>query len=240
LTLTLRRTGGTSLQSFLAQVSPFKSVEHEPFNEGRLWGHVVSQFQEDNDLVALEARIDSLLSQKVNIKHCIEVVPPQVTRLLINCAKKHGYFFIVLTRRNSIRRLRSLFLASATGAWGPEQEARRYAAIRSGELKLQAIDLDQVRRQYWSDQQALGRIVSQLRYLNIDYEWLVYEEVYQGELPVSAHAARLVDRIGLDLAGETQSLNKLNARGKQSSQSIEDCVPNYAAMMKTLQEICVD
>ena len=129
LTLTLRRTGGTSLQSFLAQVSPFWSIEHEPFNPGRIWGHVVSKFEKDADLTALEASIDSLLEQKVNIKHCIEVSPAQVTKMLIKCAQKHGYFFIVLTRRNSIRRLRSLFLAISTGAWGPEQEAERYPEI---------------------------------------------------------------------------------------------------------------
>lgn len=240
LTLTLRRTGGTSLQNFLAQVSPFRTVEHEPFNPGRLWGHVVKKFQEDKDLSALEASIDSLLQQKVNIKHCIEVPPPQVTKTLIKCAKKHGYFFIVLTRSNSIRRLRSLFLAFSTGAWGPEQEAERYPAILSGEIVPVPIDLDMVRRQYWSDQLVLGRVIAQLRYQQIDYEWLVFEEVYQGEEPVSVHAKKLATQIGMDVSAEGAKLDKLTERGKQSSFQIEGFIPNYDTMMQVLQVICID
>lgn len=240
LTLTLRRTGGTSLQSFLAQVSPFRSVEHEPFNPDRIWGHIVQKFQEDKDLDALEASIDALLENKVNIKHCVEVVPVQVTKLLIKCAKKHGYFFIVLTRSNSIRRLRSLFLAMSTDAWGPEHEAERYPAILAGEVKPAPINLDKVRRQYWNDQLVLGRTISQLRYQKVDYEWLVFEEVYQGEDPVSVHAAKLATQIGIDVSGEGANLDRLNERGKQSSYQIENFIPNYDDMMAILKETCID
>ncbi|OIQ44923.1 MAG: hypothetical protein BM558_05780 [Roseobacter sp. MedPE-SW] len=240
LTLTLRRTGGTSLQSFLAQVSPFRSVQHEPFNPDRIWGHIVQKFQEDKDLDALEASIDALLENKVNIKHCVEVVPVQVTKLLIQCAKKHGYFFIVLTRSNSIRRLRSLFLAMSTDAWGPEHEAERYPAILAGEVKPAPINLDKVRRQYWNDQLVLGRTISQLRYQKVDYEWLVFEEVYQGDDPVSVHAAKLATQIGIDVSGEGANLDKLNEKGKQSSYQIENFIPNYDAMMEILKETCID
>ncbi|WP_417701017.1 hypothetical protein [Pseudophaeobacter sp.] len=240
LTLTLRRTGGTSLQSFLAQISPFRSVEHEPFNPDRMWGHVVKKFQDGRDLVALEADIDALLEAEVNVKHCIEVVPPEVTKTLIKCAKKRGYFFIVLTRRDSVRRLRSLFMAMSTGAWGPEQEEARYPGILSGEFKATPVNLEKVKRQYWNDQLMLGRMLSVLRYQNVSYQWLVFEEIYKGEQPVSVHAANLARQIGIDVSGEGDNLDKLNEKGKQSSHHIEDFVPNYDAMMATLKEVCID
>ncbi|MEP2717679.1 hypothetical protein [Pseudophaeobacter sp.] len=240
LTLTLRRTGGTSLQSFLAQISPFRSIQDEPFNPDRMWWHIVEQFRKDNDVEALEARVGALLEERVNIKHCIEVVPPQVTKALIKAAKKQGYFFFVLTRRSSLRRLRSLFLASSTMAWGPEAEAEKYPAILSGEVTLPAIDLEAVRRQYWHDQLMLGRLLSMLRYQNIDYQWLVFEEIYQGDQPVSVHAARLAEQIGIDVSDLGQKLEALNERGKQSSQRIEDFLPNYQEMMAVLAEVCID
>lgn len=77
---------------------------------------MVKKFREDKDLEALEVSIDLLLEKQVNIKHCVEVVPFALTKVLIKCAMKHGYFFIDLSRRNNIRRLRSLFMAISTEA----------------------------------------------------------------------------------------------------------------------------
>jgi len=86
----------------------------------------------------------------------------------------------------------------------------------------------------------LGRTISQLRYQNVTYEWLVFDEVYQGEEPVSAHEAKLATQIGLDVSGEAGNLDKLNKKGKQNSYQIEKCIPNYAAMMEILREISID
>ncbi|MEP4036110.1 hypothetical protein [Pseudophaeobacter sp.] len=240
LTLTLRRTGGTSLQNFLIQTSPFEWVVDEPFNKNRIWGHLVKKFREDKDLEALEASIDLLLEEQVNIKHCVEVVPFAVTKVLIKCAMKHGYFFIVLSRRNSIRRLRSLFMAISTDAWEPEHEAEKYPEILSGEVEPAPINLDALVRQYRGDQLRLGQTIFQLRYQKADYDWLVFEELYQGEEPFSVHAAKLAARIGIDVSAEGRDLDKLNESGKQSSCQIEKFVPNYDAMMEILKEICID
>ncbi|MGR3623942.1 hypothetical protein [Pseudophaeobacter sp.] len=240
LTITLRRTGGTSLQSFLSQVSPFRSVEHEPFNPDRIWGPIVKAFQESGDEQALEASIDALLKEEVNIKHCIEVIPLDVTRVLIERAKAHNYYFIVLSRKNTTRRLRSLFLAKATGAWSPEQEQERYPAIMSGETQAESLDIQKVRKQVWHDFYVLGQTLAMLRYRKIDYNWVVFEEIYKGELPVSVYAANLAGLIGIDVSNEQDNLRRLNEKGQQSSGGIEAYVPNYDEMMRTLGELCVD
>lgn len=240
LTITLRRTGGTSLQSFLSQVSPFRSVEHEPFNPDRIWGPIVKAYQASGDDQALEASIDALLKEEVNIKHCIEVIPLEVTRVLIERAKAHNYFFIVLTRKNTKRRLRSLFLAQSTGAWFPEQEKKRYPAIMSGKSPAASLDMKKVRNQVRHDFYVLGQTLAMLRYRQIDYNWVVFEEVYKGEQPVSVHAAKLAEQIGIDVSAEQAGLERLNEKGKQSSGGIEAYVPNYDEMMQILGELCID
>lgn len=79
-----------------------------------------------------------------------------------------------------------------------------------------------------------------MRYERVDYDGLVFEELFQGEKPFSVHAAKLAALIGIDVLVEGRDLDKLNEGGKQSSFQIEKYIPNYDAMMEILQEICTD
>ena len=91
LILTLRRTGGTSLMSFLSQVSPYPNIQHEPFNKERIWGGVTAAYKENEDLEAVKAAIVQGTSERPNIKHCFEFIPLQITGALIDQADQALY-----------------------------------------------------------------------------------------------------------------------------------------------------
>ena len=227
LILTLRRTGGTSLARFLNRVSPFPGVQHEPFNLERVWGATTRAFRESGDRDALEAAVTARLESRPNIKHCIEIVPFALTRALIEAAQAHDYRLFVLTRRNEARRIASLELARATGAWGPRQAATIYPEIRAGRRSPRPIDPEAARRRMGHDAAALGRVLAHLRHRSLDWHWLVFEELYHGEDTVEVQARRLAAELGVEVSSDDPRLEAFTQRREQGSESIAAYVPGH-------------
>lgn len=238
LILTLRRTGGTSLTSALSAASSFATIEHEPFNDERRWGDVTTAFRADEDEAALSARVAEKLASRPNIKHCFEFLPMPITLALITQAQDAGYHIILLTRRNEGKRQLSLSLAMATEAWGPAQAAQIYPQIKDGTRPVAPIDLVQLRNRVQQDYLALGMVLAWLRNRQIAYDWLLFEELYQGDTPLIEHMCALAARIGIDIARDDPRLDVLARTTGQKSTQIAEFIPNYRQVVALLDSMC--
>ncbi len=120
---TLQRTGGTNLTQRLVELSGLNCTQHEPFNVGRIYGHITQQWIESNDESALAKEMQAVAEQHVIIKHCLETVPWEVSSALIDAAIRSGYKHLFLYRKNALDRLLSLNFAEKTGVWGPNMRS---------------------------------------------------------------------------------------------------------------------
>ena len=118
---TFRRTGGTNLGSKLFSSSPFKGVEHEPFNNDRIYGNVIKNWHQKKDLDELYQRVDTILAQKPLIKHCLEIMPPALNMAIAAVSHKYGYKHLFLYREYPKDRMLSLNYALKTNIWGKKQ-----------------------------------------------------------------------------------------------------------------------
>lgn len=237
--MALRRTGGTSLTRFLSRVSAFPSLEPEPFNKYRMLGGITQAFRDTGDVASLEASIASTLENRPNIKHCIEVVPMEITRALIDAARERDYHFIVLTRRDEARRLASLLLAMATDVWDHENATETYPRIVAGEIAPAPIDLDTIQSLVRQNALAVGRMLTLLRNRGINFDWLLFEELYQGSDPVEKYAVELAKRMGIEVPIDDPVLADVFAPGGQRSVEIAPYVENYQAAVKRLSRLCM-
>lgn len=238
LILTLRRTGGTSLMSFLSRVSRFPVVQHEPFNIGRTWGDVTRTFRRTGDVAAMARAVAARLEAQPNIKHCFETLPLRLTLALIEACAARDYAIFLLTRRNEASRIRSLFLAQATGAWGAKRAAEVYPRIRSGEVTVPAVRLGMVRKRVDRDAAAVGHLLRFLRHRSIAHQWLLFEEVYAPDGNVAARAHALAAGLGIDLPADHPELLAFSGSFGQSSGDILPFLPNADALSALLDEIC--
>lgn len=127
---TLQRTGGTNFTQQLVNRSGMVCVQHEPFNKGRMYGDIVEQWREfKNDLV-LADEIQAITNQHVIIKHCVEMIPWEISSALANAAINSGYRHLFLYRKNSLDRLLSLNFAEKTGVWGPAMQSNTNEHIK--------------------------------------------------------------------------------------------------------------
>lgn len=132
---TLQRTGGTNLTRQLVRLSGLPRTEHEPFNEGRAYGHVTAAWRKDRDALAMGAAMQEIAAEHQVIKHCVEMVPPEINGGLALATAAAGYQHVFLYRRQPKGRLLSLHYARVSGIWGnrmktgqppTEEELRRH------------------------------------------------------------------------------------------------------------------
>ncbi|MFZ7094107.1 hypothetical protein [Primorskyibacter sp. 2E233] len=135
---TMQRTGGTTLATLLATLSEHPGVQHEPFNQDRVFGHVAPHWQ---DPARLRDEMAGVLAPRPVIKHCHELLPPVLNETLMEVSSELGYRHIVLERRAEADRILSLELAKITGAWGSDQARRIYRQIEEGGSPLDPIDI---------------------------------------------------------------------------------------------------
>lgn len=117
---TLQRTGGTNLAQTLFDRSPFRGVQHEPFNVERLFGSVTQRYIDDEDEAILRNSVAKILDERVLMKHCVEKVPGTLNRVLAESATHASYRHVFLYRRQALGRLLSYHFAMVSGVWGKE------------------------------------------------------------------------------------------------------------------------
>jgi len=238
LILTLRRTGGTSLTTFLSTASSFSTIEHEPFNPGRMLGHITNGFQNSDNIADMSAAVRQAVANRPNIKHCIEIIPTEITRALIDACQEQGYRFIVMTRRNEAKRLASLFLAISTGVWGPEDAMQIYPKIIAGTQTPPPIDLTRLRGRVRTDYYSVGRMLSMLRNRQIDYPWLLFEDLYFGDTPIREQALALARDLGITIGEDDDRLQAFAEKSGQKSSEIAPYVENYDTAVARLNKLC--
>lgn len=225
LILTLRRSGGTALTQFLAGLPGTARTWHEPLNPDRAWGAITKRYQEDEDPVALRAALVEKAALGQNLKHCCEVVPTAVTRAIIASFVHAGHRVVILQRGREEERLKSLFLAMSTGAWGPAQAEEIYPAIREGRHAVKPVRMALLENRRKTDLAELGRAAMTVRALGQPFDWLVFEELYRDPLQGRAALAAVARALGHDLSDQDPGLDPFFARSGQGSGRIEDLVP---------------
>jgi hypothetical protein len=226
LIIGLRRVGGTSLVHFLSLVSGHPTLEHEPFNVERQLGGITTAYERSGDVRRLRADIEQALTPEANVKHCIETVPFEVTRALVEVCAEKGYAIFLLTRRDESRRLMSLFLAQETGVWDGALADEQYPDILADIRLLEPFDLVAVARQRRSDAVALCRLLTLLRYAHVPHEWLVFEELYRGAAPIADQARAIAARLGIEVGADHAALAVLAAGEGRMSSAVLEKVPN--------------
>lgn len=121
---TFRRSGGTNLAQAVFDFSEHKTVEHEPFNIDRIFGQVTIDFERTGDIDSARLSIRKILEQKVNIKHCLEIIPVQLNSLLAEESLLAGYSHMFLYREKPSDRLLSLNYALKTNIWGSNHKSQ--------------------------------------------------------------------------------------------------------------------
>ena len=239
LILTLRRTGGTSLTGFLARVSRFRTIEHEPFNPERRLAHVTALSRPGADQAALMQAMSEALQERPNIKHCFEFLPFALTAALVTQACRLGYGIVLLTRRDEARRQLSLSLAMATGAWGQTDAARIYPAIEAGEIIPPAIDLAALRARVRQDYLALGQVLALLRARRIAHDWLLFEELYDRPDRLPDTLVAIASGLGVQVASDDPRLQGLSGQRGQNSARIAPHIGNYDKAAELLSRLCL-
>lgn len=237
LILTLRRTGGTSLMSLMGQLSSFPALQHEPLNKRRIWGEITRDFLANRDVGAMMAGLSKGLEPRPNIKHCFEMVPAEITHALIKLCEERGYRIFTLLRRDDVSRLRSLFLAMATGAWGDMQAAEIYPKILSGEHLLEPVDLKQVRHSYGHDQQRLKQMRALIARDGICVEDLVFEDLYARDGAIGVRVCQVLRSLGIDLTADDPRITAFASATGQGSAKVFDFLPNATEFSALLDEL---
>lgn len=237
---TFRRTGGTSLRSIFFWLSPFAAWQDEAFNRDRELGSLTRDFENSSDKSALNNAITQVVAQRKNLKHCIEVVPYEITSSLLRHSAAAGYQHLILLRLNEVDRQISLALAKATNAWGPTEATQAYNEIFEGKRKLPALNIAQIRRELDRDAAALGRLMRLMLLHDISYNITFFERLYTGDFANRVAEVRRIARLlGLSRA-ETEADSAFSAalmQRSQGTQRILEFVPNLSEVIDTIQSV---
>ncbi|BDG72000.1 hypothetical protein Rmf_19290 [Roseomonas fluvialis] len=237
---TFRRTGGTSLRSIFFWLSPFEAWQDEGFNRDRELGAITREFEASQDLAALEASVGDVVARRKNLKHCIEVVPYQVTSSLLRQSVAAGYRHLVLLRLDEVERQLSLALARVTNAWGPSEAAAIYDEIRAGTRKLEPLNIVQIRRELDRDAAALGRLMRLMLQHRANYALTFFEDLYRGEFADRvAEVRRVATLLGLSRAANEADAAFRTAlmQRSQGTRDIFGFVPNLDEAKAAIAEL---
>lgn len=235
---TLRRTGGTTLTTLLEGLTQHPSVSHEPFNRQRDFGSVTSDWLERGDPAHLRAGIAEALAERPVIKHCYEIMPPEVNAALMEVSTEKGYRHIILDRRLETDRILSLALAEITGAWGNKGAKEIYPEIMAGKRAVDPIDIEAAlthlrkgrqRRQGIRD--LFGR-VGQKPYV------IYFEDIYSDPKVGRAKVMALLSFLRVDLTRYPDYDAKLTdalMHRSQNSARILSLVPNIDVAREALE-----
>ena len=240
---TLQRSGGTNFVNRLARLTTTKKFEHEPFNKQRVFGHVTREWMEaapgPGRDAALSAAIDEVLKSGVNIKHCVEMMPIEISEVLAEASAQARYGHLILYRRAIVDRLMSLYFARQTGIWGPGSAQK--ADQETLEKPLPPIPVDELIDHEKKCLQNLNTVVAQLKRFGATYFVLAFEDIYDTENPEAAHAvlAASLDSLGiqLDRASFLKWVESVQSSGEQGTRSRYAMAPGYERLVEGVKGI---
>lgn len=208
---TLQRTGGTNLTKHLSQRSPFKPVQQEPFNKPRIYGEITKAWLADRNAEALRAAVTEVCARHELIKHCVEMVPLEVSRALAECASAAGYRHMFLYRRDPLGRILSKEYAQRTKVWGPSHIAK---AENDAEAFVTPLDVAQLLKEETRNVDWLNRVWKLLHAHKAPVTTIAYEDLYGPDADLAARAlARLLDGLALSQGPEKDAAMLADLRG---------------------------
>lgn len=223
----MRRTGGTTLATLLGTLSEYAHIEHEPFNWGRVFGHVFRDFKASGDKAQLRRDLAACLADRPLIKHCYELRLDPFNEALMEVTTALGYRHIILDRRNEIDRIMSLELAEITGAWGSDEAKKIYPRIEAGTMTLPPVDVEKVMTEVLLCRDK--RLMLTKLLANADPFIVYYEDIYSDPDAGRALIRGIMEYLGIDPAAhptyDKHVDDALLLRG-QNSMRIMDAVPN--------------
>jgi len=234
---TLRRTGGTNLAQALFERSPHQGVQHEPFNEDRLFSQVTLDWLEHRDEQALRDALREICDRQVLIKHCVEPLPSELNTALAEISTQAGYQHIFLYRRQPLGRLLSLHFANVSGVWGKPQAGS--AEIDQGIFRS-PIPIEDLLRHEQNCRSELGRIFDLLVEQGETPRIAVFEDIYFNTEPQSAVAIlqQLFRALHLEQPEEDPQLfDRLLNNGSQGTRSKYRNFVNYAEFAERLETL---
>lgn len=192
---TLQRTGGTNLTRQLVRLSGLPRTEHEPFNEGRAYGHVTAAWRKDRDALAMGAAMQEIAAEHQVIKHCVEMVPPEINGGLALATAAAGYQHVFLYRRQPKGRLLSLHYARVSGIWGNRMKTGQPPTEE--ELRRHPLPVNELVERERRGMRALQRVWDGLVEMGVHPLAIAYEDLYQSTPARSQHVLqRLFDELG--------------------------------------------
>ena len=206
-------------------------VQHEPFNEERVFGHVSKAWRENNDHDRLISNIEAALAPRPLIKHCYELVAPEVNKALMEISTRMGYRHVVLDRRAEVDRILSLELAKITGVWGKVGSFKIYEEVEAGTRSLGPIDIAEAVAHLRFCQQRRADVHAQLKALDEPYFEVFFEDVYSDFESGRVKVRKLLKYLEIDTKtyrGYAQKLTDALKRQGQNSARVIDLVPNVA------------
>lgn len=243
IVFTLRRTGGTSLMGFMKRISPYHSLEDEPFNKNRSLGYIANLFSQDPpyedgpdpNLRKGKAEVRRLLKSKVNFKHCIDVVPFGLTKYIASQAIRNDYRIFVLTRDHHENRLRSLVVALHFNIWGPDQSKTRTADIVDQKGAIAPVSIEELERQIKSDFSRFGLFLMHLNQMDIEYTWLSFEKLYKNRDELREHSKIIANHLEIPLTKD-EAFSEFFSNRRQNTSHLLDLIPNKNEVIKTIRK----
>lgn len=235
--VTVRRTGGTNLATFMNRLSSFRTIQHEPFNSGRKYGEITDQFISSRDIHSLNSAIVEVLDQKINIKHCFDTVPAEVTQALLSAAIKRNYRIVILTRKDEVARLLSLGAAKATGVWTKKAASEKYPSIVLGSGQVRSIDISYLLRTANVTTRNIGLILTLLRNHNSPYLWVLFEDLYTKNTEKEKTAMMIADFVGIDRQKVQYQLEWFMELQSQNTKEVLPHFPNVREVREKLSRL---
>lgn len=239
---TLRRTGGTTLATLLADLSDHPGVQHEPFNTDRIFGEVTRHWAATRDAGRLRDDMHRVLARRPVIKHCVELVPEPVNDALLRVSAALGYVQIVLDRRADVDRILSLELARHTGAWGKAEARRVHDAVQAGERTLPPIDIAAAVTHLRDCNRRRRGMHARFAEHGITPFVVHFEDIYADPARGRDTVAALVDFLGVDRSAvsdyDARVEEALLTKGQKSARLL-DLVPNIDVARAALAEAVI-
>lgn len=77
-----------------------------------------------------------------------------------------------------------------------------------------------------------------LRHPRIDYEWLLFEELFQGETTIEDQAREIAEWLGVTIQPDDSRLDAFGEKRNQNSAAIMEFIPNLTELEATVEELC--
>jgi hypothetical protein len=234
---TLQRTGGTNLTQRLVERSSHPSIEHEPLNIGRVMGAVTENWLRSKDRAALNQAMTGLCARSVNIKHCVELVPWEVTEALVEASIAAGYHHLLLYRRQPLARLLSLHFAKVSGIWGPGHKNRPAESSDAAVARLPIPSLAQHEARCAS---TLQRVWDTLAAESPSVLALAFEDIYVSPRPQAAwRLASLLGALQLsdDPLRDKRFVDEVLNKGQQGTRDSYDRFEGIAELEQQLRRV---